>query len=167
MGDKGEIVAVEKDRRRIAALRQNVENLGIHSVTIINRDISEPGGMGTFDRILLDAPCSATGVIRRNPDVKYRHKAADLRGYRIKQSALLRSVSNILKDNGVLVYSVCSIEPEEGEQVINDFLKTGNNFRIIDSGSFLADFKREGFFRTYPHKHDMDGFFGVSLCKTN
>jgi 16S rRNA (cytosine967-C5)-methyltransferase len=167
MGDKGEIVAVEKDRRRIGALQQNVENLGIHSVTIINKDIAEPGRIGTFDRILLDAPCSATGVIRRNPDVKYRHKAADLGGYGIKQAALLRSVSNLLRDNGVLVYSVCSIEPEEGEQVINDFLKTGNNFSIIDSGSILADFKREGFFRTYPHKHDMDGFFGVSLCKTN
>ncbi|MEJ2683869.1 MAG: 16S rRNA (cytosine(967)-C(5))-methyltransferase RsmB [Candidatus Sulfobium sp.] len=165
MGDRGEIVAVEKNKRRIETLRRNIESLGIHSVRIINEDITEAGGMGTFDRILLDAPCSATGVIRRHPDVKYRLRAGDPGGYGTRQTALLRSVSNLLKVNGVMVYSVCSIEPEEGEHVINDFLKTAADFRIIDAVSLLRDFKQEGFFRTYPHKHDMDGFFGVSLCR--
>ncbi|MEJ2696319.1 MAG: 16S rRNA (cytosine(967)-C(5))-methyltransferase RsmB [Candidatus Sulfobium sp.] len=162
MGDNGEIVAAEKDGRRIGALVNNIESLGIRSVKISNRDMTEPGGMGSFDRILLDAPCSATGVIRRNPDVKYRLRAGDLEAYRNRQTSLLRSVSTLLKEDGTMVYSVCSVEPEEGERAVNDFLKTETDFRIIDSVTFLRDFNREGFFRTYPHKHDMDGFFGVN-----
>ena len=161
----GEIVAVEKDGRRIGALRENVETLETHSVKIVNGDITEPGDIGTFDRILVDAPCSATGVIRRNPDVKYRLRPGDLATHRIRQSTLLRSLSGLLRENGVMVYSVCSIEPEEGELAVNDFLKTNADFRIINAVTFLRNFTREGFFRTYPHKDDMDGFFGVSLCR--
>lgn len=167
MGNRGEVVAVEKDGRRIEKLRGNIEGLGMDSVRIINGDITETRGIGTFDRILLDAPCSAAGVIRRNPDVKYRLKAGDPGRYGKYQTALLCSAAKLLKQKGVIVYSVCSTEPEEGEDVVNHFLKTNEDFRIIDAESFSRDFKREGFFRTYPHRNDMDGFFAVSLCKTD
>jgi 16S rRNA (cytosine967-C5)-methyltransferase len=119
-----------------------------------------------FDRILLDAPCSATGVIRRNPDVKYRHKASDLLLFREKQLHLLKTVSHFLKKEGTLVYAVCSTEPEEGEQVIDEFLKTEREFRIIDADApFLKEFLAGGILRTFPHKHNMDGFFGAILCR--
>ncbi len=166
MQDSGEITAVEKDDKRIRLLRDNIGTLGIRSVSIINRDIGELSGSGPFDRILLDAPCSATGVIRRNPDIKYRRKAKDLDEYKMKQLHLLRAVSRHLEEGGRLVYSVCSIEPEEGEQVIKEFLKTSQEFRMIDAEApFLKSFIHEGCLRTYPHLHDMDGFFGVALCK--
>ncbi len=166
MRDTGEITAVEKDDKRIPMLRDNIGSLGVRSVLIISRDVAELQNAGPFDRILLDAPCSATGVIRRNPDIKYRRKAKDLDEYRARQVQLLRAVSRLLKEGGRLVYSVCSIEPEEGEQVINEFLKTSQEFRIIDAeASFLKSFMHEGFLRTYPHLHNMDGFFGVALCK--
>jgi 16S rRNA (cytosine967-C5)-methyltransferase len=68
----------------------------------------------------------------------------------------------------VLVYSVCSIEPEEGEEVINEFLKTDRNFRIIDAEvAFLREFMKDGLFRTFPHRYNMDGFFGAALCRKN
>jgi 16S rRNA (cytosine967-C5)-methyltransferase len=167
MRDEGEITAVEKDDKRIALLRDTIGALGIRSVIIINQDAARLRGTGPFDKILLDAPCSATGVIRRNPDIKYRRRAKDLDEYRAKQILLLHATSRLLKKGGRLVYSVCSMEPEEGEQVINEFLKTSKEFRIIDAEApFLKSFLNEGFLRTYPHLHDMDGFFGVAICKT-
>lgn len=167
-GDTGELIAVDRDAGRLLKLQENVKNLGIKSIKIINADITGLSGVGPFDRILLDAPCSATGVIRRNPDVKYRHMPADLSVFREKQLTMLRTVAGFLKDGGVLVYSVCSIEPEEGEEVINDFLKTGKDFSIIDAEVvFLKKFMKDGLFRTFPHRYNMDGFFGVALCRKN
>lgn len=167
MGDSGEIIAVEKKPLRIETLRENIINLGITCVQIINADAVEWMSAKPFDRILLDAPCSATGVIRRNPDVKYRHSALTLREFKMRQKKLLSSVSGLLRKNGVLVYSVCSTEPEEGEEVVHEFLKTAEDFRIIDAeAGFLRGFTNKGFFRTFPHKDNMDGFFGAILCRT-
>ncbi len=166
INDNGEIVAIEKDPQRIKRLDENIRNLGIRSVRMVNADITGIKDTETFDRILVDAPCSAFGVIRKNPDVKYRHKAKDLARYKSNQIRLLRSASGLLRKNGVMVYSVCSIEPEETEEVINEFLKTAEEFRIIDAeAAFLKNFIDKGFFRTYPHKNNMDGFFGVTLCR--
>ncbi len=165
MKDDGEVVAVEKDPVRVRRLRENIEALGIRSVRIVNDDVASMKDSG-FDRILLDAPCSATGVIRRNPDVKYRHKAGDLAAFRARQVELLGCVSGLLSKDGRLVYAVCSIEPEEGEEAVKEFLKSSGHFRIIEADVGPAgNFLDKGFFRTYPHRHNMDGFFGVSLCR--
>lgn len=167
MNDNGEIFAVDIDEQRTALIRENTARLGITSVRVVAGDVAALRDVKAFDRILLDAPCSATGVIRRNPDVKYRHNGpADLKRFGEKQIALLRSVSGLLRPGGILVYSVCSTEPEEGEEVIASFLKDSGDFYIIDTTvPFLEEFMNRGFFRTYPHRHDMDGFFGVRLCR--
>jgi 16S rRNA (cytosine967-C5)-methyltransferase len=115
---------------------------------------------------MLDAPCSALGVIRRNPDIKYRRKPEDLKEFMKKQVAMLRAAARMLNPGGSIVYSVCSTEPEEGEEVVKEFLKDSEDFYIIDiTLPFLKGFMTEGLFRTYPHIHNMDGFFGVRLCK--
>ncbi|MBI5632032.1 MAG: 16S rRNA (cytosine(967)-C(5))-methyltransferase RsmB [Nitrospirae bacterium] len=166
MEDKGKIIAVEKDPQRILKLEESISALGISSAETVLADISELTDIGTFDRILLDAPCSSTGVIRRNPDVKYRHAMQDIIDFGKKQKELLRAVSSLLRKEGRLVYSVCSIEPEEGEQVIRDFLKTTDEFRIIEADhECIKPFVKNGFFRTFPHNDNMDGFFGVILCR--
>jgi 16S rRNA (cytosine967-C5)-methyltransferase len=166
MGDRGEIVAVEKSAERVGKMRENIEALGITSVRILTADVAELRDQEGFDRILMDAPCSATGVIRRNPDVKYRHSPIELQRFHSAQAALMTRVSRLLRPGGVLVYAVCSSEPEEGEEVIAGFLKTSGDFRIIDADApFLRNFLRDGFMRTYPHRHKMDGFFGAALCK--
>jgi|MudIll2142460700_1097286.scaffolds.fasta_scaffold02841_7 16S rRNA (cytosine967-C5)-methyltransferase len=166
--DRGEILSLEIDERRIAQLKENVSNLNMTSITLLHRDFRELNKTekGSFDRILLDAPCSALGVIRRNPDIKYRRRPEDLTEFMKKQLAMLRAAAKMLKPGGSIVYSVCSTEPEEGEQVVKEFLKDSEDFYIIDTTiPFLKDFMKEGLFRTYPHIHDMDGFFGVKLCK--
>lgn len=166
MRDEGEIIAVERDLTRMARLLENISTLGLKSISPMNADACELEDAGTFDRILLDAPCSATGVIRRNPDVKYRYKAADMLQFKEKQLHLLKTVSRLLKKEGRLVYAVCSTEPEEGEQVIEEFLKTDSEFRIIDADTpLLSEFLSGGRMRTFPHRHNMDGFFGAALCR--
>jgi 16S rRNA (cytosine967-C5)-methyltransferase len=164
--DKGKITAVEKDRNRMTMLEQHIKKLGITSVRTLHADMIKLMNVGFFDKILLDAPCSSIGVIRRNPDIKYRHTARELMAFQAKQLQLLIVSSRLLKKKGVLVYSVCSTEPEEGEDVIKEFLKTERDFRIInDEQDVLAPLKDDMFFRSLPHIHNMDGFFGVSLCK--
>jgi 16S rRNA (cytosine967-C5)-methyltransferase len=169
MHDKGEIIAVEKDSKRIVRLEENLKILGIRSVKVINADMNSMGAqaIGKFNKILLDAPCSAIGVIRKNPDIKYKYTAAHLLNNRARQLELLKTVSHFLTEKGTLVYSVCSTEPEEGEQVIGQFLKNATDFRIIEDvrQDFLLPFMKKGILRTFPHRHNMDGFFGVALCK--
>ncbi len=166
MQDTGEIIAVESRRERMGRLMENIRRLGISSVSVVHADILGYSAEQPFDRVLLDAPCSALGVIRRNPDVKYRHSLRDLMRFRANQLDILRHVSGFLKPGGIMVYSVCSTEPEEGEDVIKEFLKESGDFYIIESSlPFLWGLMKDGFLRTYPHAHDMDGFFGVRLCR--
>jgi 16S rRNA (cytosine967-C5)-methyltransferase len=166
MQDRGEIVAVEFDKKRVERLRENIGHLGISSIHVVQTDILGHSANEPFDRILVDAPCSALGVIRRNPDVKYRHRPQDLLRFKANQMNILRHVSQFLKPGGIMVYSVCSTEPEEGEELTKEFLKESGDFYIIDTAlPFLKGLIKDGFLRTYPHVHDMDGFFGVRLCR--
>lgn len=166
MQDRGEITAVDSDRKRMDRLRENVSNLGFSSIRAIQADILEYTAKEPFDRVLLDAPCSALGVIRRHPDVKYRHKPGDLLRFKANQLNILRHVAKFVKPGGTMVYSVCSTEPDEGEGVIKEFLKDSGDFYIIDTTlPFLRGLMKDGFLRTYPHINDMDGFFGVRLCR--
>lgn len=165
MGDTGEVLAVEKDASRVDSLTANVRQLGIGSVTVRAADFLTVSANAAFDRVLVDAPCSTLGVVRKNPDVKYRCQEKDLKELAAQQERLLLHAAGFLRPGGTLVYAVCSTEPEEGEEVIASFLKNRPDFRIIEpERGFLSGFCSSGFFRTYPHQHAMDGFFGVILC---
>jgi 16S rRNA (cytosine967-C5)-methyltransferase len=158
MNNRGNITAVDISEKRLETLRNNAANLGISIIEPLRGDITSLGNLGPFDRVLVDAPCSSLGVIRRNPDVKYRHRAADLPRFGVKQLAVLGAASRFLKPGGTLVYCTCSTEPEEGEHVVGQFLKTSPDFINIKDVPF-----GEEFMRTYPHDHGMDGFFGARL----
>lgn len=170
MKDSGEIIAVESENKRIKQLKENVLRLGLKSIKVIHGDVKSLD-IGQFDKILLDAPCSSIGVIRRNPDVKYRHSEKDLIRYKENQLSMLKIVSQFLKKDGIVVYSVCSTEIEEGEDVIKEFLHDNPDFSIIKGDyDFLRHFEvidSDGhlFYRTFPHKHNMDGFFAARLKK--
>ncbi len=177
MQDRGEVIAIEIDPQRTVRIRDNVARLGLKSVTIINADMTSgivegsQGLQGLFDRILVDAPCSSIGVIRRNPDVKYRHELKDLKRFQAAQLDLLTRAAPYLKPGGSMVYSVCSTEPEEGEEVIRYFLQSQPDFSIIE-GTFevlghFAYYDEKGrlFYRTWPHRDGMDGFFAARFRK--
>jgi 16S rRNA (cytosine967-C5)-methyltransferase len=173
MKDSGTIKAMDRQAWKLKALEASMRRLGVSNVATWHYDLSAPMGEDVadmFDRILVDAPCSGLGVVRRRPDIKWRKQEKDLARLQRKQENLLASLAPLVKRGGWLVYSVCSLEPEEGEQVVDNFLKTQTDFVIDDSSTGLAEMDEglvdgSGIFRSLPHKHDMDGFFAVRLKK--
>ena len=142
------------------------------SVTIIEGTIDSllPAMKEKFDGILVDAPCSGLGVIRRHPDIRWNRTEDDLVRYQEKQLAILDSAVQLLAPGGTLVYITCSTEPEENENVINTFQEKHSRFIrsncgniLPEKGSHLVD--SSGFFRTLPGQDNLDGFFAVKLIK--
>ncbi|MBW2108673.1 MAG: 16S rRNA (cytosine(967)-C(5))-methyltransferase RsmB [Deltaproteobacteria bacterium] len=172
MGDRGEVVALDRDASKLCALRAALARLEVSCVETRRLDLLRPGSkrpFGDFDKILLDAPCSGLGVIRRNPDAKWQKRAGDLKRLSARQQALLEAVAAWVKPGARLVYCVCTFEPEETEAVVEGFLKRHGEFAIENgSAGFPAEaaevlLDRAGVFRSLPHRHDMDGFFAIRL----
>lgn len=161
MSDKGVILAVDKNQNKLALLNENAGRLSLSSIETRHGDLTRMKNLGFFDKILLDAPCSALGIIRRQPDVKWRRQESDLvRNSRV-QGILLRTAAAHLKSGGTLLYAVCSNEPEEGEHVIRGFLEDSPLFRLENTG------REHGapYFETMPHRDGTDGFFAALLVR--
>jgi 16S rRNA (cytosine967-C5)-methyltransferase len=120
-----------------------------------------------FDRILVDAPCSGTGTLRTNPEIKWRLDADDIARLASVQLSLLASAAELLKPGGRLVYSTCSVEREEDEDVIEVFLEQNPAFRVTQPAAPAGTVTVEGFVRTFPDRHGTDGFFAAVLEKTD
>jgi 16S rRNA (cytosine967-C5)-methyltransferase len=171
MGNTGRILAIDKDPQKLSGLAEEMARLGITNVSIRRMNLSTPDWAEPpprFDRILLDAPCSGIGVIRRNPDIKWAAHKKDLARFADRQLSYLRAVSQWVAPSGILVYAVCTIAPEETDQVIERFLKTHPQFESAAEGSGLSEkmqqlIDTQGFFRSLPHIHGMDGFFAARL----
>src|SRR5690606_5519286 len=122
--DLAEVVALDSDERRLVRVRENLARLNI-SATILCGDASKPAQWwdgNLFDRILLDAPCSATGIIRRHPDIKLLRTPEDIQRLAVLQGELLDGLWPLLNRGGILLYATCSIMPEENTRVIEAFL---------------------------------------------
>ncbi|NOY69530.1 MAG: 16S rRNA (cytosine(967)-C(5))-methyltransferase RsmB [Deltaproteobacteria bacterium] len=165
MKDTGRIFAIDKDADRLDALGKDMKRLGIKSVSAKQGDITDKDiNLPMFDRILVDAPCSGMGVIRRNPDIKLSASQKRLASLGARQLNILNSAARFLAPGGILVFAVCSIEPEETEDVRNAFLSRQPNFHPdIGSGEIKAPvssiINENGCLFTFPHLYDMDGFF--------
>jgi 16S rRNA (cytosine967-C5)-methyltransferase len=172
MENRGCLVAADHSSEKLDRLNQEMKRLGVDCVQTWMIDWDEPDKSRLqFDRILLDAPCSGLGVMRRNPDIKWRTEKANLKRYAKRQALFLTHIAPLVKPGGIVVYVVCSFEPEENEQVINGFLK--NHTEFVKEDINLNDLKnipglscKDGFFRTFPHSHTMDGFFAARLKRT-
>ncbi len=167
--DRGKILATDNNRRRLASLGRETVRLGIGCIRTRAMDLLATGknGPGTeFDRILLDAPCSSLGVIQKNPDVKWTSGPERLEENGRRQLAMLRRAARFLRPGGILVYSVCSFEPEETTWVLERFLKTEKKFDIYLPRDFpwLPDaITPAGFLQILPHEHGTDGFFAAAV----
>jgi 16S rRNA (cytosine967-C5)-methyltransferase len=171
MNNRGRLLALDVDEKKLMKLEQEMYRLGVSISTTCVHDLNNPlkqNRFGGFDRILLDAPCSGLGVLRRNPDAKWTTSKQKLVYNHKRQGLFLDNVAHLLKPSGVLVYSVCSTEPEENESVIENFLSRHKDFALeknsmglpVEACSLLDKY---GYFRTFPHLHYMDGFFSASL----
>ncbi len=179
MENRGEILALELHRSKVKLIEENCRRLGITIVRAVERDASQPLPFPwgeTFDRVLLDAPCTGLGILHRNPEAKWRRKPEDVVRLSQVQRSLLDSVSSWLKPGGTLVYSTCTMTPEENDGVVHSFLESHPEFRPEDLREVLPAGLRplvdsQGFYRTYPEgvirePNRMDGFFAARLKKT-
>jgi 16S rRNA (cytosine967-C5)-methyltransferase len=173
MRGQGVISAVDRHDRKILSLQKEMKRLGIGIVRTHSLDLLRPlprAWRAQYDRILLDAPCSGLGVIRRHPDIRWREEKKNLVPYQRKQIALLERLTALLKPSGLLVYAVCSVETEENEAVVKAFLSKQVNMAQVPEPNWLpAGLSKlpdsRGAIRTLPHCHDMDGFFMVCFEK--
>jgi 16S rRNA (cytosine967-C5)-methyltransferase len=171
MQNNGSITAMDKDENKLQRLDLEMQRLGISIVRRCCYDLDSPPEAdqhALFDRILLDAPCSGLGVLRRNPDIKWNSTEADLKRHAARQKRFLDHLAALVKPGGILVYSVCSIEPEENEAVINAFLKKHPGFGIDTHWGKLPErvaplFESAGWIKTHLLLNKMDGFFLVRL----
>jgi 16S rRNA (cytosine967-C5)-methyltransferase len=170
---QGLLVAVDYHRRRLLELRHNLERWGADSAThILQADaaLTLPLKTGTADTVVLDAPCSALGIVRRHPEIKTRLQEGDLETFPPRQQAMLAAAAPLVRPGGRLLYITCSPEPAENEEVIAAFLSTHPDFPLYSDPALLPPAARDlvqpsGFFHTAPETHDLDGFFAAVLVR--
>jgi 16S rRNA (cytosine967-C5)-methyltransferase len=159
MGNDGVIVACDRAPERLALLKQNIARLAVSIVQTVQIDwtrnrVREPfAAVAPFDRILVDSPCTNTGVMRRRVDVRWRLSPADFKRMQKSQIAIIEAVLPLLKPGGVLVYSTCSLEPEENEEVVRYFLEKMSILQLVQEK------------RSLPFRDGFDGAFAAKLLK--
>lgn len=170
--NRATILALDKHAQRVGLLKQGAERNGCTSIEAQQQDLEEfPDHLEVenFDRILVDAPCSGLGVLRRNPESRWTRKAADLKSLAALQQKILFNLAPLLKPGGLLLYSVCTFSRAETGAVIDSFLENHREFSLESCAgqvpeSWLPLLDSQGALRTYPHRHDaMDAFFAVRL----
>ncbi|MFZ6863682.1 RsmB/NOP family class I SAM-dependent RNA methyltransferase [Undibacterium sp. Ji67W] len=171
MRNTGRLYAFDVSEKRLAKLKPRLARSGlsnVHPVVIAHeKDAKIKRLSAKLDRVLVDAPCSGLGTLRRNPDVKWRQKPEGVAELNVKQASILASASRMVKPGGRLVYATCSILDEENEDIVNAFLAEHADFTLVPASKVLAEQKVElemgDFLKLYPHIHQTDGFFAAIL----
>lgn len=174
MRNTGRLYAFDTSDHRLAALKPRLARSGlsnVHPVRIAHeRDDRIRRLEGKIDRVLVDAPCSGLGTLRRNPDLKWRQSPASVQELCALQTRILASAARLLRPGGQLVYGTCSLLRSENEDIAQDFSAAhAGSFEAVPAGDVLAEARvqggeglvSEGFFRTWPHLHQTDGFFAA------
>jgi len=168
INNQGHIVAIDNDPEKISELKKEATRMGITAIDSRMADVSAnlPEEFHErFDHVLVDAPCSGTGTLRRNPEIKWRLAPSDINKSTVIQNKILCNASHAVKRGGQLIYCTCSLLSKENEHIINTFLAKNKHFLLCKPPSSinqsLIDSKH--FYRTYPHIHNMDGFFAAVL----
>jgi 16S rRNA (cytosine967-C5)-methyltransferase len=172
LGNRGLIAALDYHRRRLRDLSLTARRWGVAIARPLLADASRslPFREASFDGVVIDAPCSALGIIRRHPELKTRLRAEDLATFPPRQRALLREAAPLLRPGGHLLYITCTTEPAENEKLIAGFLKKHPEFQLVFEPKLLPPparlfVVRPGYFKTSPADHNLDGFFAALLRK--
>jgi 16S rRNA (cytosine967-C5)-methyltransferase len=171
MHSEGRLYAFDTSKSRLANLAPRLKRSGLSNVHPQHIDSENDSRIKRLsekiDRVLVDAPCTGLGTLRRNPDLKWRQSEPDLAELVAKQGTILAAAARLVKPGGRLVYATCSILPEEDDGVVAAFLSAHPQFRSLHCGELLA---AQGIaldigehLRVYPHSHGMDGFFAAAL----
>lgn len=171
LADGGLVLALDRHPGRLRRLVANASRLGHRGVAAVVADATRPLPLlGEFDGVIVDAPCSGTGTLRRHPEIRWRLVEEDLVRLAERQRRILATAAQVVGPRGVLVYSVCSLEPEEGEEVLRAFLESHPAFEIDDPRPWLPPAAAryvggDGSLRTDPAGDGLDGFFAVRLVR--
>lgn len=171
MRGTGRVYAMDVSARRLAALRPRAARAGVTNVHVIalsgDNDARAKRLAGKLDRVLVDAPCSGFGTLRRNPDLKWRQTAQAVAELAQKQRAILRAASRLVKPGGRLVYATCSILKAENEAIADDFAAASPEFDALSCDALLAEqripLEAGARMRLWPHVHATDGFFAAAF----
>lgn len=165
MGNRGKIIAMDPQSARLKLLGKAAARLGVTIVEAHAGGVAALAGRwkGHCDRVLVDAPCSNLGVLRRNPDVKWKRTEADLSRLREKQRGILAAAASLVKPGGRLVYATCSLEPDENEEVVEALVGAGTEWHADTPADFPVRPDGAGFVRCLPHVHGTDGFSAIRL----
>ncbi|MDH4070389.1 MAG: 16S rRNA (cytosine(967)-C(5))-methyltransferase RsmB [Ignavibacteria bacterium] len=162
MQNQGDVLAVDKYETKLNMMRGSCERLGVDIIRPLLFDAASLKHQ-EVDRVLLDAPCSGLGVLMKKPDIKWKRDITDLINLSKYQRELLSNASRLVRPGGILVYSTCTTEPEENQDVVRHFLGTHPEFSVDNAGGFVSSdlVTPEGYVETFPHRHGMDGSFAV------
>ncbi|MDP5135817.1 16S rRNA (cytosine(967)-C(5))-methyltransferase RsmB [Rheinheimera baltica] len=167
LAPQADVTAVDKEPKRLLRVHENLNRLGL-TANVIAADASEPDSWWQgqlFDRILLDVPCSASGVIRRHPDIRWLRKKADIAALASLQQHILQQCWALLAPGGTLLYATCSVLPQENSDQISYFLQQNNDAKLDILPQQLAE--QPYGWQLLPGEQDMDGFFYARLLKTD
>lgn len=169
MKNTGEIVAIDKFESRLKILEKNLTRLKVTNVVTKVTDAADFEDEEGFDKVLIDAPCSGLGTLTKKPDLKWKRDLGDIRKIVNIQYELLKKGASLVKQNGFIVYSTCTIEPEENFELIKKFLSENPNFALVNAGELLpkAVVDENGCVATLPHVHGIDGAFAAKLVRNN
>lgn len=169
MRNTGEIVALDKFESRLKILEKNLTRLKVSNVITKTIDAFDYVDEAGFDRVLIDAPCSGLGTLTKKPDLKWKRDLGDIRKIVNIQYELLKKGASLVKENGYVVYSTCTIEPEENYELIKKFLAENVNFSIVKDSSLIPKtvIDENGCVATLPHVHGIDGSFSAKLIRNN
>lgn len=172
MASTGRVYAFDVSEKRLTNLGPRLKRSGLSNITPQKIDSENDARIkrlaGKIDRVLVDAPCTGLGTLRRNPDLKWRQTDQGVKELNVKQAAILKSASRLVKAGGRLVYATCSFLPEENEQIVTEFLTAHTNFKLVPASTVITRLKiplkdMGEYFRLSPQQHGTDGFFAAVM----
>jgi len=165
--ESGSVVAADNNRKRLRLINQNITRLGLTNIESVHADGTRPphDWLGAFDVVLLDAPCTGLGVLSKRADMRWNREENDLAKLSDLQRALLDGASDCVKPGGILIYSTCTVEPEENEMQIHSFLERNEAFQLeaVDAAIPSKMTTPDGMYLSLPFQTGIDGAFGAVL----
>ena len=167
--------AFATSEKRLNNLKPRLKRSGLSNVYIqritSESDIRLKRLQGKIDRVLVDAPCSGLGTLRRNPDLKWRQSGRSIEELKVKQASILSAAAALVKPGGRLVYATCSFLPEENQEIIAGFIEKNPGFELLNCAELLAEQRisilTDQFLQLSPATHQTDGFFAAALMRKN
>ena len=167
MNGKGILLALDRHIARLKTLKENLKRMQYSLYQAVIADSTKIPSRLIFDKILIDAPCSGFGVLSKRVDLKWKRTEQDIMNMKSLQLILLDTAASILKSGGTMVYCTCTIEPEENEKNIHQFITEHPEFELLKIKERIPEkyIYDHYFVQTFPHKHRMDGSFAALLRK--